>query len=559
MTAVILLCSNFFSKLVGFKKIAIFAKNLITKKTQTMRKKLQLVAALGLFALSTNTFAQAGRYLTEVFPSVTVTSNVKYGINISVLTGAPLADTLKMDIYQPTGDVLAARPMVLVLHTGSFLPRILNGQPTGDKKDSAVVEMCTRFAKRGYVAVAANYRTGWNALSTTEMVRTKTLLQAVYRTIQDAKNCVRYFKNDKATTNTYKIDTTKIAVGGFGSGGYIALAYASLNQPSELLLAKFFDTGANVPFVDQAIYGNFDGTNTTALCTANYPTHTSTVNMAFNIGGAVGDSSWIQAGEVPIVAFHCTKDPFAPYKTGPVVVPTTGDFVVEATGSYDVERIVNKPSINNNAIFHNSVYTDVYTTHANTLNDGYEGLYPFVTPVHVTGSTITCGTGSTYPALPQTEQGAPWDWWNEATYAATATAYGQNGALSACNALTGNPDMSASKARLYIDTIQGFLNPRIVCALGLAGCVPNGINEYSSASDISIFPNPSSTEINFAVNGSNTIKSVELYDVTGRMVKQIVGLNTQKYTIQREGLSTGLYISKIQLNKGSISKKIILE
>ena len=43
------------------------------------------------------------------------------------------------------------------------------------------------------------------------------------------------------------------------------------------------------------------------------------------------------------------------------------------------------------------------------------------------------------------------------------------------------------------------------------------------------------------------------------MVKQIVGLNTKNYSIQREGLSNGLYITKIQLNKGSVSKKIILE
>jgi hypothetical protein len=43
------------------------------------------------------------------------------------------------------------------------------------------------------------------------------------------------------------------------------------------------------------------------------------------------------------------------------------------------------------------------------------------------------------------------------------------------------------------------------------------------------------------------------------MVKQIVGLNTQTYSIQREGLTNGLYFTKIILNKGSVSKKIILE
>ncbi len=520
-----------------------------------MRKKLQLVATLSLLAVSVNSYSQ--RYLTEIFTSVTKTSNVIYGNNKGIITGSLVSEDLKMDVYEPTGDVFQARPLVLVLHTGSFLPGVLNGQPTGGKSDSAVVEMCKRFAKRGYVAVAANYRLGWNPTSADQNVRTSTLLQAVYRSIQDAKNCVRYFKNDKATTNTYKIDTNKICVGGLGSGGYIALAYASLNKPAELLLAKFFDTGLNQPYVDQAVYGNFDGTDATALCTPNYASHTSSVNMVFNIGGALGDTSWIEPGEVPIVGLQCTNDPNAPYAFGQVIVPTTQQFVVDASGSHDVLRIINQGNdslIDNNAIFNSTVYTDVYSAHADLFNDGFEGLYPFLTPA--AAGAITCGSGSTYPQLPETEQGAPWDWWNESDYMTAATAYGQSAPTVACNALTGNPDMSATKGRLYIDTIQGYLNPRMVTALDLD--IFTGVKE-NAGSEISIFPNPSSSAISFTVQGSNSIKGIELYDVTGRMVKQIEGLNTSKYTIQREGLSTGLYIAKIQLNKGSISKKIILE
>lgn len=462
-----------------------------------------------------------------------------------------------MDVYEPANDSITARPLVIVLHTGSFLPRVSNGQPTGSRTDSAVVEMCNRFAKRGYVAVAPSYRLGWNPISSDQDVRTSTLLQAVYRAIQDAKNCVRYFKNDRFTIDSYGIDTTKIAVGGLGSGGYIALAYASLNQANELLLAKFFNTTTNTPYIDQAIYGNFDGTNTTTLNTANLPSHTSTINMAFNVGGAIGDTTWIQAGEVPIVGLQCTNDPNAPYKFGPVIVPSTQQFVVDASGSHDVLRVVNKPAINNNSVFVNATYNDVYTTRANVVNDGYEGLFPFVTPAP-SGSSSCTGLNSD----PHTEQGAPWDWWDEAAYTASpGHPQGAPGFVMACKAKVGNVDMSATKGRKYIDTIQGYLSTRLVCALNLPGCTnpAAGVNENVTASDITIFPNPSSTEINFSAKGSNTIKSVELYDVTGRMVKQIVGLNTQKYTIQREGLSTGLYITKIKLNKGSISKKIILE
>ncbi len=520
-----------------------------------MRKKLQLVATLTLLAFSIKGYSQ--RYLNEVFTSVTVTSDVIYGNNISILTGTPVASNLKMDVYEPVGDVLAARPLVIVLHTGSFLPKVYNGQPTGSKNDSAVVEMCTKFAKRGYVAVAADYRLGWNATSTSQDVRTGTLLNAVYRAIQDAKNCVRYFKEDKATTNTYKIDTTKIAVGGLGSGGYISLAYASLNQVSEITMAKFIDFSLTTPapYINQALSGNFDGTNTTPLNTANYPNHTSTINMAYNIGGAIGDTSWINQGEIPIAGMHCTKDPNAPYKTGVVIVPSTGQTVVVASGSYDVERIINKPSINNNAIFNNSVYTDVYSTRANLINDGYEGLYPFITP---TPGSPVCGGA----VGPQTEQGSPWDWWDGATFAAqyNAVTGTTNGAGANCLQMSGNPDMSAAKGRLYIDTIQGFLNPRIVCALGLAGCVANGIHENENNSAVDIYPNPSNSNFTISLTGYNTIQRIELFDITGRLVKDIAGLNTQTYSFNSSDLQAGIYFSKIILNnKKEITKKVILK
>ena len=485
-----------------------------------MRKKLQLVASLGLLACSAMGFAQSARYLDEVFTNVTVTSNVIYGNNISVLTGTPTAADITMDVYQPTGDTETARPLVIVLHTGSFLPAVMNGQPTGKKTDSAVVEMCMRFAKKGYVAVAADYRLGWNPISGDQDVRTSTLLQAVYRAIQDAKNCVRYFKNDKATVNTYKIDTAKIAVGGLGSGGYIALAYASLNQASELTLGKFLNNSTTppTPYVVPSVYGNFDGTDSTAymgvtMNKPNYASYSSEIQMVFNIGGAIGDTTWINAGEVPVVSLQCVNDPNAPYTTGAVIVPSTMEFVVEASGSYDVIRVVNKTAINNNAIFNNSLFTDGYTTIANMHNDGYEGLYPFFTPAP--GAAFSC-TGLNQNA--QTEQGAPWDWWDSTAYAnSPGHPNSIPGSVMACLAKTGNPNMSAAKGRAYIDTIQGYVAPRMVCALGLPGCTPDpsGIKEKANAANVIAFPNPATDAVHFSSKGSN-IQSVELFDLTGK-------------------------------------------
>src|SRR3954471_20500908 len=106
------------------------------KKVLHARKLLLL---LSLFTVTTAWSQQ--RYLNEVFTSVNVTSNVRYGNNISILTGSPTATDLLMDMYEPAGDSLTLRPLVIYLHTGSFLPAVFNQNPTGGKTDSTAVEM----------------------------------------------------------------------------------------------------------------------------------------------------------------------------------------------------------------------------------------------------------------------------------------------------------------------------------------------------------------------------------------------------------------------------------
>ena len=95
------------------------------------------------------------------------------------------------------------------------------------------------------------------------------------------------------------------------------------------------------------------------------------------LDGAMGDISWLAAGDAPMVAFHVVGDPFAPYGNGPVIVPTTGDFVVNVSGSSVV--IAKADSLGNNNCFIPNNFNDVYTQHANAVNGGKEGLYPLYT------------------------------------------------------------------------------------------------------------------------------------------------------------------------------------
>ena len=152
--------------------------------------------------------------------------------------------------------------------TGTFLPPIANGQPTGSKTDLSIVEQCSRWAKKGYVAVAMENRLGWNPTSSDQDVRTSTLLQAAYRGIQDAKAMVRYMRMTEDNGNPHGINPDKIILGGQGTGGYLSLGYATLNDPGvELMLPKFinFNTATPTPYVFPPFFGNPDGTDSTYL------------------------------------------------------------------------------------------------------------------------------------------------------------------------------------------------------------------------------------------------------------------------------------------------------
>ena len=77
---------------------------------------------LFFFAISFQfTFAQCdtNRYVNPIFNSVYKHSNVKYG-EAPVWT-IPYNNTdLLMDIYEPVGDTISNRPVIVFAHTGAF-------------------------------------------------------------------------------------------------------------------------------------------------------------------------------------------------------------------------------------------------------------------------------------------------------------------------------------------------------------------------------------------------------------------------------------------------------
>src|SRR6056300_2114708 len=99
------------------------------------------------FLVSSSVFAQ--RYTTEIFndSEIAVMSDVSYGVNFnpyvdSAMLGGTNLQPIQTDFYMPspTADTTTNRPVVIVWHTGSFIPKRMNGSPLGTRQDKTIVE-----------------------------------------------------------------------------------------------------------------------------------------------------------------------------------------------------------------------------------------------------------------------------------------------------------------------------------------------------------------------------------------------------------------------------------
>lgn len=421
------------------------------------------------------------RYFGEVFGTVSVTSDVVYGNNLSVVTGSPVAEDLLMDVYTPDGDTVSARPVVVVVHHSEFLPVQINQHCVGTKNDYHIVELCTRLAKYGYVVAAIDHRLGWNPIGSTQDERFGTYINAMYRGAQDVRNAVRYFRWSAENGNPYAVNSDKISVVGEGTGAQLANWVGSLDRFEELELPKFFNPVTAASVVDSSLSGNVYGTNTRALNIANYPSFSSDVSFVGSLGGAVGDSSWIEAGDPPVVSIHGVSDPFVPFGFGALITAVTGDFLMNVSGSEDVQRI--SSALGNNDVYISAMLNDSITQIADGLNGGYKGLFPLVT---------------TSP------QNAPWQWWDQCPYYIQASQT--------------NPDMSETKGLAYIDTIMAYMAPRMALANGFINSGV-GIEEYRTI-ELGVYPNPTSDVCTVSWDNSSIHGTLQAYNMLGELVHQ---------------------------------------
>ncbi|MBT6235357.1 MAG: T9SS type A sorting domain-containing protein [Bacteroidetes bacterium] len=557
-----------------------------------MKKQYFILTILCVFVATAAT-AQT-RYVDAIYTDadIEVTSNVTYGTNIDFLTSTTSnqmnlvrditdlktilgtggtiptkyydpsdASTdlkvtdVKMDIYSPSAavDNTSDRPVIVYLHTGNFLPPPINGSPNGTKNDSSATVLCTEWAKRGYVAVSVNYRLGWNPLAGNVEERRGQLLNAVYRAIHDVKVAVRTLKS---SASMYGIDPNKVTLYGEGTGAYVALAYETLDKNEEMELAKFRIGGVGSSYIDRTVVGEIDGSG--GLLNLYGPSTVSAeVASIVTAGGALADTSWLEAGDAPMISFHCVRDPFAPFNEGTVIVPTTNEDVVDVQGANLYIQKANALG-NNDAIKEIKAY-DPYTVAAEanygktvayiyddipemTINTEVKGLFPVLLPV---------------ASAQLNNQGSPWQFWNP-TSPIAETVVGEfmgQPVTAHLNSIGSNPDMSPEKGKTYIDTIVGYMCPRVALINGDIELSLLNTKEVLPSNAAKIYPNPASNVINIAIEPTYNVTSIEVLDIAGRTVKTVAPMTNASVSL--EGLQTGYYFVNITTTSGTLSTKFI--
>ncbi|MCO5230600.1 MAG: T9SS type A sorting domain-containing protein [Chitinophagales bacterium] len=288
-----------------------------------MRFYIMLVWLAGLLLLPiSNSFAQCGyRYQDSLLFSAKVTKDIVYGqVNVS----KNHVKNLYLDFYEPEGDQVVLRPLLIFLQGGSFL--------SGSKNYSEVVLPCTNLAQRGFAVAGVEYRLEDNYLA---LVLSELMLKASLKASQDAKAAIRFFyKQAREWGNPYRIDTNQIFLGGVSAGAVTALQVAYLDDADskDFLLERYIND-----------LGGLEGNS-------GNEGYSTKIKGVVNIAGASLDKNFVNNNrDIPLLNVQYINDQMLPsYYGRPLGIITLpvmmGSYVLarqmERQGIYNVNNMI---------------------------------------------------------------------------------------------------------------------------------------------------------------------------------------------------------------------------
>ena len=261
-------------------------------------------------------------------------------------------DTLLLDLYKPVGNFCPERPLVVLVHGGSWL--------TGCKE--GISWFAEEMVSRGYVVANVNYRLGWhkketlgtacgtqdfpdifpNSYAALYPADSCEMIRAIYRGQQDVKSAIRWLKSRHMQDSTSQ---EAILVGGESAGAFLSLAVGFLDKDEEKPACCFDLIPAPEPSQNML-------NMTTLNCQTKIWQIDSTARMRSDLGTVDGtdefgglydanilgvislygglplieeEDSWLAGPDTPAVfLYHQTCDAVVPFGTGKPFYPISG-------------------------------------------------------------------------------------------------------------------------------------------------------------------------------------------------------------------------------------------
>ena len=441
--------------------------------------------------------------------SINTISNVEYGQSTN-FAGEQVS--LYMDISYPTNDVVPScgRPLAIIIHGGAWI--------AGSKNEGYIPGMRTDFAKRGYVAVAINYRlgvfqteiakncnvAGWNCMNLADSAEWS---RALYRGIQDAKGALRFMINNQTT---YQIDASNVYVIGESAGAFIALGVGYMDDASE----KPIDCGAIDPVL--APHQNYY-----APC----------------IQGTAFD--------IPIQDMDLSRPDLGSIEGA--LNPTSQPYIIKGVGS-----------------IYGAIYKDLFSTKTysttpklymfhqpndlivpigyNRLLNGFNACAMNTGCVNIQNRKFTYGSGGINNMI---------DTLNIPANHKPEVKYEPTNNNADCIQQVLNPSVGGHQLDSYWNRTTSMAN-FFAESIGTNDCAT--LSTLNEDLDFTImFPNPVSDILNIRLNSNSEII---LYDMQGKIIKQIYTSKSIENIDVRE-LKNGIYLLKITSNKQNTVYKVV--
>lgn len=271
--------------------------------------KLLSLLALAFFSAAISyaqvTTCDGARYSTATF-TPTETLGIQFG-NATTIGGNN--QDLFLDFYEPAGDMVAERPLIILAFGGSFI--------SGSRE--SMDWMCEYYAALGYTAATIDYRLYDGAFI--PFPDSVDMTEEVLMAVSDMKAAIRFFKEDAATTNTYRIDTNNIFIGGI-SAGAITASHVALMDSNDVIES----------YIQPILAANGGWTGNSSTNTQ----YTDDVRAVLNFSGALRKATYIDANDPAIFSVHDDGDDVVPYGLGAASV--AGFPIINMEGSLIMDQ-----------------------------------------------------------------------------------------------------------------------------------------------------------------------------------------------------------------------------